>query len=145
VRDFFHPQRTIIAMTTITPAPRKNGNGTPPVPPVPEVELPEHRQKTVEAGLATYQKVLADRDELDGKLSEACKTIAGLTTQLDALKGVVNMMESTYTTTKLQMEERVTECQAVRDMAVSRAAGLEATLHNIMAVIRNSVELEPQQ
>jgi hypothetical protein len=132
-------------MTTITPAPRKNGNGTPPPPTVPEVALPEHRQKAIEAGLATYQKVVAERDDLDRKLHDANMRLEAMQVQLESLKGVVNMMESTYMSTKVQMEQRVVECQTERDLAVSRAAGLETTLHNVMAVIRTSVELEPQQ
>jgi hypothetical protein len=107
--------------------------------------LPEHRQKAIEAGLATYQKVVAERDDLDRKLHDANMRLEAMQVQLESLKGVVNMMESTYMSTKVQMEQRVVECQTERDLAVSRAAGLETTLHNVMAVIRTSVELEPQQ
>jgi hypothetical protein len=59
--------------------------------------------------------------------------------QLDALKGVVNMMESTYLTTKLEMENRVNTHMAQRDEAVTRTATLETTLVNIMLMIRNAV------
>jgi hypothetical protein len=102
-------------------------------------QLPEHRQKAVEAGLATYQQVLAERDDLDRKLAEASRTNAALTTQLDALKGVVNMMESTYLSTKLEMENRVNTHMSQRDEAVRRTAELETTLTNIVLVIRNAV------
>lgn len=105
--------------------------------------MPEHRQRQVEAGLATYQKMLAERDELDGKLSEACKTIASLTTQLDALKSVVNMMESSYLQTKLEMENRVSTYQSQRDEAVTRYASLETVLSNIGAILRNAAPSEP--
>lgn len=103
-------------------------------------QLPEHRQKQVEAGLATYQKMLAERDELDGKLSEACKTIAALTTQLDALKSVVNMMESSYKSAQLQMEERIATHQQQRDDAVTRTAKLEAVLANVYSILGSSIE-----
>jgi uncharacterized protein YhaN len=130
---------TAITSTTraaATPPPRKNGNDGAD-------QLPEHRQKTVEAGLATYQMVLAERDALDTKLREATMKIEALTVQLDALKGVVNMMESTYLTTKLEMENRVNTHMAQRDEAVTRHASLEATLANIYVIIRNTVS-EPE-
>ena len=129
-------------MTTITsvhraaaPPPRKNGNEPD--------QLPEHRQKTVEAGLAAYQKILAEREELESRLREASMTIEGLTVQLNALKGVVNMMESTYLTAKLEAENRVNTYQSQRDEAVTRTAQLETTLSNIVVVIRNAV-IEPE-
>src|SRR4249919_897703 len=112
--------------------PRRNGNEG-------AEQLPEHRQKIVEAGNAAYQKLAAERDELDGKLSEACKTIAELTVQLDALKSVVNMMESSYLQTKLEMENRISTYQAERDEAVSRYARLEATLMNLHVVIQKHI------
>jgi hypothetical protein len=105
--------------------------------------LPEHRQKAVEAGLATYQQVLSERDELENKLRDATLRIEALTVQLDALKGVTNMMESTYLTTKLEMENRVNTHMAQRDEAVRRTAELETTLTNIVLVIRNAV-IEPE-
>jgi ABC-type phosphate transport system auxiliary subunit len=110
-------------------APKRNGNQ--------EQTLPEHRQKTVEAGLATYQKVLAERDELEGKLRDAMLRIEAQVVQLDALKGVVNMMESTYLSTK--MENRVAQYQAQRDDAVKQAAAFEATLTNIFAMLSDIV------
>jgi hypothetical protein len=131
-------------MTAITSAtraaaatpPRKNGNDGAD-------QLPEHRQKAVEAGLATYQQVLAERDDLENKLRNATMKIEALTVQLDALKGVVNMMESTYLTTKLEMENRVNTHMAQRDEAVTRTASLEATLTNIYVMLRNTIN-EPE-
>ena len=126
---------TTIAQTTARPTapPVKNGNGE---------QLPEHRQKQVEAGLATYQKVVAERDELERKLHEATMRLEAMTVQLDSLKGVVNMMESTYLSTKLELENRANTHMAQRDDAVSRTAALEATLANIYVVIRNTI-VEP--
>jgi hypothetical protein len=106
-------------------------------------QLPEHRQKTVEAGLATYQMVLAERDALEVKLRDATMKIEALTVQLDSLKGVVNMMESTYLSTKMEMENRVNTHMAQRDEAVSRTASLETTLANIFVMLRNTIT-EPE-
>ena len=129
-------------MTTIASVPsQRKTNGTPTEP---APTLPEHRQKTVEAGLATYQQVLAERDDLENKLRQALMKVEALTVQLDALKGVVNMMESTYLTTKLEMENRVNTHMAQRDEAVSRTASLEATLANIYVMLRNTIN-EPEQ
>jgi hypothetical protein len=127
-------------MTTIVQTTTRKTNG-PPAEQAPA--LPEHRQKTVEAGLATYQQVLAERDDLENKLRQALMKVEALTVQLDALKGVVNMMESTYLTTKLEMENRVNTHMAQRDEAVSRTASLEATLANIYVMLRNTIN-EPE-
>jgi ABC-type phosphate transport system auxiliary subunit len=127
-------------MTTIVQTTPRKTNG-PPAEQAPA--LPEHRQKTVEAGLATYQQVLAERDDLENKLRQALMKVEALTVQLDALKGVVNMMESTYLTTKLEMENRVNTHMAQRDEAVSRTASLEATLANIYVMLRNTIN-EPE-
>jgi hypothetical protein len=116
-------------MNTAIRTPKNNGGET----------LPEHRQKAVEAGLATYQQVLSERDDLENKLRNATMKIEALTVQLDALKGVTNMMESTYLTTKIEMENRVNTHMSQRDEAVRRTAELETTLTNIVLVIRNAI------
>jgi hypothetical protein len=64
--------------------------------------------------------------------------------QLDALKGVVNMMESTYLSTKLEMENRVAQYQAQRDDAVSRAASLEAVLMGVYVTINQVINDPPK-
>jgi predicted nucleic acid-binding Zn-ribbon protein len=120
-------------MNTAIRTPKNNGGET----------LPEHRQKIVEAGNAAYQAVAAERDALENKLRDATMKIEALTVQLDALKGVVNMMESTYLSTKLEMENRVNTHMAQRDEAVRRTAELETTLTNIVLVIRNAIT-EPE-
>jgi hypothetical protein len=113
---------------------KRNGNQ--------EQTLPEHRQKTVEAGLATYQKVLAERDHLEVQLRDATLRIEAQVVQLDALKGVVNMMESTYLSTKLEMENRVAQHQAQRDAAVQRTAVFETTLENIFVMLTSVIHPE---
>lgn len=101
-------------------------NGDQPAP------LPEHRLKTVEAGLATHQAVLAERDELDRKLREANAQIADMQVRLDAIQGIINMLESTVTTHRLQ-----------RDEAVTKAATLQATIENVFSILANKVYDEP--
>jgi len=100
-----------------------NGNGD---------TLPEHRQKQVEAGLAQYQAVAAERDELQHRLKEATVTIEGLQVQLNALQGVINLMESTMTTYRIN-----------RDEAVIRAAMLMEALDHIHLVIQKHWQAEP--
>jgi chromosome segregation ATPase len=113
--------------------PVRNGNGN-------EMDtLPEHRQKMVEAANAAYQHVLAEREDLDRQLHEANKKIEALTVQVEALKSVVNMMESTYLQTKLEMENRISTHQAERDDAVRDAASHQATLANIYVIVRNHI------
>jgi hypothetical protein len=103
-------------------------------------QLPEHRQKQVEAGLAQYQVILAERDALDGRVSELCKTNAGLTVQLEALKSVVTMMESTYLSAKLELENRVLQYQQERDGTVRENARLEAVLTNCFVVLQRHMK-----
>ena len=117
------------------PPPPRNGNGN---------NLPEHRQKTVEAGLATYQQVLAERDELEKQLHEANLKNEALTVQLNSLKGVVSMMENSYLQTKMEGENRIATYQAERDEAVRSAAALQTVLGNIYVILRNYVN-EPDK
>ena len=77
--------------------------------------LPEHRQKQVEAGLAQYQAILAERDGLQSKLKDALVKIEAQEVQLGALQGVVNMMESTMLTYRIQRDEAVTSAAALRE------------------------------
>jgi|GEM_PF-2899594 hypothetical protein len=123
-------------MTTISRATRE-GNGTTVPPP-----LPEHRQKTVEAGLATYQQVLAERDHFEQKAHDFAQRIEAMVVQLESLKGVIGMMESTYLQTKMEQENRISTYQAERDQAVERAASYQATLANLYVILRNTV-IEP--
>jgi hypothetical protein len=106
----------------------------------PNGDLPDHRQKQVEAGLATYQSVLTERDVLDQKLREALTTIDGLKVQLNSLQGIINMMESTYLSMKLDLEKRVQQYQEERDRSVARAASFETTISNVFAVLVRSLE-----
>lgn len=105
----------------------------------PDQTLPEHRQKQVEAGLATYQSVLAERDQLDRQLSAALAKIASLDQQLASMQGIVNMMESAFITSKTELELRVAQYMQQRDTAVGNAARLEAHLINVQSVLNNAL------
>lgn len=98
--------------------------------------LPEHRQKQVEAGLATYQSVLAERDMLERQLYEAKAKIDSLDQQLSSMQGIVNMMESAYISSKADLEGRVRECQKERDDAVACRAAYETLFATIKAQLR---------
>jgi len=136
----FHNRGNVMTQTTASATrplskydrPRNgNGNETP--------SLPEHRVKQIEAGLATYQQVLAERDELERKLHDSNLKNEQITVQLESLKGIVTMMESTYLQTKMEQENRISTYQAERDEAVARAASYQATLANIYVILRNTV------
>jgi methyltransferase-like protein len=52
--------------------------------------------------------------------------------KLDAIQGIINMLESTVTTHQLQ-----------RDEAVTKAAILQATIDNVFSIIAGKVYGEP--
>jgi chaperonin cofactor prefoldin len=106
----------------------------------PGIPLPEHRQKQVEAGLATYQSVLAERDMLERQLRDAITKIESLNQQLSSMQGIVNMMESAYITSKADLEGRVAQYQKQRDHAVARVATLEAHLMNAFMLIESAIK-----
>lgn len=86
--------------------PLKNSNGN---------DLPEHRQKQVEAGLAQYQALAAECDELRRRLKEAETKIEGYVVQVNSLLSVSNMMESTMTTYRIQRDEAVIASAGLRE------------------------------
>lgn len=136
-----------------TPPPKRNGtepaDGLNKYPhdggKVDTAPLPEHRQKMWEAGNAAYLSVLAERDDYERKLHAANLKIEAMTVQLESLKGVVGMMESSYLQTKMEAENRISTYQSQRDEAVSRFASLEATLGNILVMCRNTIIEPPPQ
>ena len=96
-------------------------------------DLPEHRQKQVEAGLLQYQTILAERDELRSKLRDTAIQLEAQDVKLNALQGVINLMESTVQT-----------CQIQRDAAVTKAARLSAIVDSIAVMIANEAYDEKQ-
>jgi hypothetical protein len=111
--------------------PARNGSDEP---------LPEHGQKQVEAGLAMYQRIVAERDELENKLHEAHLELEGMRVQLSSLKSIVNMMESSYASIKIEADSRVHEHQRQRDAAVGRTASLEAVLVSAYTMMSNAID-----
>lgn len=91
-------------------------------------DLPEHRQKQVEAGLAQYQAILAEREDLHRKLVDATVKIGALEKKLDAMQGHINMLESTVQTHQLH-----------RDEAVTKTARLSTVIDSIAVMIANEV------
>jgi hypothetical protein len=102
--------------------------------------LPEHRQKQVESGLATFQSVLAERDNAERKWNEAVVKIAALDQQLASMQGVVNMMESAYLSSKADLEGRVREYQQQRDLAVAKVSRLEAILASCALLLNGEMQ-----
>lgn len=122
-----------MSVTEARVAPPKK-NGTPPAPPA--EPLPDHRQKAVEQGVATFQKVVADNEELNKRLDDANRENAALRVQVESLKSIVNMMESSYKTAQAELEGRVATYQNQRDQAVAISAQWETLYVSIMNMIR---------
>jgi hypothetical protein len=110
-------------------APSNVSNGPP---------LPEHHLKAVEAGLAAAEHLKAERDALADKLHEATLRIDAMTVQLDSVKSVVNMMESTFLSSKTAMEDTMRAYREERDQAVATTARLSAVLDGIHAVLNTA-------
>lgn len=130
-------------MQTQTPAigqmlDKLNGQETPATP-LPTVDLPDHRQKQVEAGLATYQSVLAERDQLLRDLRDAHIRNDSLTNQISSMRGVIDMMEASYKKSLELLEVRVTSAVKERDEMADRAVSLETVLAGIYAQLRQVI------
>jgi chromosome segregation ATPase len=105
--------------------------------------LPEHHLKAVEAGLAAAEHLKAERDTLSEKLHEANLKIDAMTIQLDSVKSVVNMMESTFLSSKAAMEDTMRVYREERDQAVTRCAELNSVLTSITAVLHTVNQAPP--
>jgi hypothetical protein len=88
-------------------------------------QLPADRQKAVEAGLAHYQLVSAERDKLMGEVSR-------LQSENAALKVVAEAQKSQL----IDADSRIARMQAVRDEAVSYRAAYETFFAIQMAQLR---------
>jgi len=87
--------------------------------------LPADRKAAVEAGLAHYQLVSAERDKLMGE-------IAHLRSDMAALKVVAEAQKSQMT----DMESRMASMTAVRDQAVAERAKYETLFVSFQAMLR---------
>lgn len=107
--------------------------------PLPAVDLPDHRQKQVEAGVAQFQAVLAERDELSRQLRDTIVRNDSLQQQLTLQRGAIEMMQTNYQKSLDMLEHRVTDATKQRDDAVAHAVSLEAVLANIHVITRNVI------
>jgi len=88
-------------------------------------QLPADRQKAVEAGLAHYQLVSAERDKLMGEVSR-------LNSEIAAYKVVSEAQKSQL----IEMESRVASMQVVRDQAVAERAKFETLFITFQSLLR---------
>jgi chromosome segregation ATPase len=95
------------------------GNGKP-LP-----ELPDNRKAAVEAGLAQYNMIAHERDELQNEVAELRTQIAGYKVALEANDARLSDLES-----------RMNSAIAERDRAVSKRAEAESVLVDISAILR---------
>ena len=95
--------------------------------------LPEHRQKIVEYGIAATQKTAAELDAALGKVDEITRQNAALKVEIASLQALVATMES-----------RILNHQSIRDEAVTARAEYETLLRSIQAQLREfSIQHEP--
>jgi FtsZ-binding cell division protein ZapB len=88
-------------------------------------ELPEERVKQVEAGLALFQKAQAEVERLTVELKTAKETITRQNVELEELRRVNNILESTAKTHQIE-----------RDQAVADRVAYETLFSTIMAQLR---------
>ena len=88
-------------------------------------QLPADRQKAVEAGLAHYQMVSAERDKLMGE-------VARLQSENAALKVVAEAQKSQL----IDADSRIASMQIVRDQAVAIRAAYESLFSIQIAQLR---------
>ena len=89
------------------------------------VDLPLDRKAAVEAGLAHYQLVSAERDALQRQLHD-------LRSEIAALKVVAEAQKSQMT----ELESRNATMQAIRDQAVAERAKYETLFMSFKAMLR---------
>ena len=90
-----------------------------------EIDLPKDRRAAVEAGLAHYQLVSAERDKLQGELATLRSEIAALKVVAEAQKSQLNELES-----------RNSSMQMVRDQAVADRAKFETLFVSFQSMLR---------
>jgi len=86
--------------------------------------LPEDRQKTVEAGLALFQQVQAERDSLRSELRECREMVTRQQVEIDSLHQLHNMLESHIESWKLQRDEAVAQRAAYETLFATMQAQL---------------------
>jgi len=101
-------------------------------PPEPEPALPLDRHKTVEAGLAAFQQLAADRDNLKRELLAVREELTRRDVRLEEMNRLTNLIESRINTALIQ-----------RDAAVSEAARYDGLFVAIDAIIRKVIPASP--
>ena len=99
---------------------KRNGNGNGN-----KNDLPDDRKAAVEAGLAHYQLVAAERDALAKEIDKLLKDITSHKIMVEAQKSQMNDLESKIATANLLREE-----------AVAQRAKYETLFMSIMAMLR---------
>jgi len=89
------------------------------------VDLPPDRKAAVEAGLAHYQLISAERDSLQRQLND-------MRSEMAALKVVAEAQKSQM----LELESRNTTMQLIRDQAVAERAKYETLFMSFQAMLR---------
>ena len=87
-------------------------------------QLPESRVKTVEAGLALFQQVQAERDDLRNQLREAHETITRQRVEVESLQQLYNMLESHINGYMMQRDEAVAQRSAYETLFATIQAQL---------------------
>lgn len=99
---------------------KRNGNGNGN-----KNDLPDDRKAAVEAGLAHYQLVAAERDALAKEIDKLLKDITSHKIMVEAQKSQMNDLESKIATANLLREE-----------AVAQRAKYETLFMSIQAMLR---------
>jgi citrate synthase len=92
-------------------------------------DLPEHRQRMVEAANASFQALAAERDDMERQLREMTLRYEGEVMKVEQMRTLANMLESTVTSQRLE-----------RDSAVRENAKLEAVLTNCYVVLHRHLK-----
>ena len=92
-------------------------------------QLPEHRQRMVEAANAAYQAVAAERDDLERQLRDMTLRWEGEVQKVQQMQSLANMMESSIATYRVE-----------RDASVRENAKLEAVLTNCYVVLHRHLK-----
>jgi len=99
---------------------KRNGNGNGN-----KNDLPDDRKAAVEAGLAHYQLVAAERDALAKEIDKLLKEITSYKIMVEAQKSQMNDLES-----------RATSAGILRDEAVAERAKYETLFMSFQAMLR---------
>jgi chromosome segregation ATPase len=92
-------------------------------------QLPEYRKRMIEAANEAYQAVASERDDLERQLHDMTLKYEGEKMKLEQMQNLVNMMESTIASHRLE-----------RDSAVRENARLEAALTNCFVVLQRHLK-----